>query len=55
MLNSSKVQNRLQAQSEDVSIFRRKYESNEKMLVNAVNQSMSQYNKKNSKTVSKIK
>ncbi len=46
MLNSFKVQNRFQAQSEQVKVFKRKYESYEKMPINTINQSVSQYNKK---------
>ncbi len=50
-LNSFKVQNGLQAQSENVKVFNRKYERHEKMPVNTVNQSVSHYNKKFKNTV----
>jgi hypothetical protein len=36
MLNSFKVQNRLQAKSEAVKVFMRKYESYEKIPVNTI-------------------
>ncbi len=46
MLNSSKVQNRFKAQSEDVKVFKRKYKSYEKIPVIIINQPVSQNNKK---------
>ncbi len=44
--NEFKVQNRLQAQSEHVKVFKRKYESYEWIPCNTFNQSVTRYNKK---------